>query len=77
MKTIVFVRGWCTEYKLILVDITTSDFHKFEITLPCVPGGRILNYFQHTYFDLPLRSKQLQAALYIAVQIEKPHVSFV
>jgi hypothetical protein len=70
------VRGWNTVYKLVLVDITTSYFHKFEITLPCVPGGRILNYFQHTYFDLFIRSQQLQAALYIAVQIEKTSCQF-
>jgi hypothetical protein len=64
-----FVR-FCTDYKIVLVDITTSWFSKRMISLPRVPGGKILNYFEHSFFDLPIRSKKLQAALYVAVQIE-------
>ena len=71
-----FVRNWRTDYKLALVDITAGGFHKFEITLPCVPGGQVLNYFQHTHFDLYIRSKRLQAALYVAVQLEKSSCQF-
>ena len=70
------VRGWCTQYNLVLVDITTSRFEKFETALPCVPGGRIFNYFPHTHFDLFIRSQQLQAALHIAVQVEKTSCQF-
>jgi hypothetical protein len=64
-----FVRGWGTDYKITLVDITAGVHRKFEIFLPSIPGGRTLNYFQHNHFDLFVRSQKLQAALYIEVHL--------
>jgi hypothetical protein len=50
------IKSYRTDYKLVLVDITSGIFERFETTSPCAPGGRILNYFPHTYFDLYIRS---------------------
>lgn len=53
-----------------MVDLTASCFSKRTILLPSVPGGRIINYFEHSFFDLTIRSRKLQAALYVAVQLD-------
>jgi hypothetical protein len=65
-----FIRGWGTDYRIALVDITAGVYRKFEIRLPSIPGGRTFTYFQHTHFDLFARSQRLQSSLYTAVHLE-------
>ena len=57
-------------YRLSLVDITSSCFRKFSITLPRIPSSRVFTFFSHEHFDEQTRSKQLQAALYVTVYKE-------
>jgi hypothetical protein len=64
-----FIRAWGTDYRITLVNITAGVHRKFELFLPSIPGGRTINYFRHTHFDLFARSQKLQAALYIEVHL--------
>lgn len=57
-------------YRLSLVDITSSSFCKFSMTLPCIRLSRVFNFFSHEHFDVETRSKQLQASLYVSVYKE-------
>jgi hypothetical protein len=57
-------------YRLALVDITSSHFRKFSITLPRVADSPILTFFSHEHFDHPTRSKQLQAGIYVSIYKE-------
>ena len=59
-----------TEYKVILADITNGSFSKNTLLLPATPGGTILNYFEHSFLDLPKRSRRLQSVLYVATNID-------
>ena len=54
-------------YKVVLGDITSGCIRKFSMIIPCVMNSRVLTFFSHEHFDQPIRSKQLQASLYVSI----------
>ena len=59
-----------THYKVVLVDITNNIFIRHEVFIPIIPGSIIINFFKDLVFDVEIRHRRLESALYLLTKVD-------